>query len=218
MEHLDRTLNAIAEAVITGKALLVKELVQACLDQALEPKTILQKGLVSGMEVVGRRFKNDEIFMPEVMIAARAMNTALEVLEPILIKSDAAFRGKLLLGTVRGDLHDVGKNMVSMMFRGAGFRVEDLGVDVAEEKFTKAVRDRKPHILGLSALLSTTLPAVRSTVEAIEEAGLRDDLLIMVGGAPVTHSFADGIGADGYAPDAASAVEKALQLMAAKMS
>jgi 5-methyltetrahydrofolate--homocysteine methyltransferase len=168
------------------------------------------------MEVVGRKFKNDEMYMPEVMIAARAMNAGLELLDPILGQSDAAFRGEIILGTVRGDLHDVGKNMVSMMFRGAGFRVEDLGIDVAEERFVRAVQDRNPDILGLSALLSTTVPALKSTVDAFEEADLRESVIIMVGGAPVTQALADEIGADGYAADAASAVDKALELMASR--
>ena len=216
MENIDQTLNDIAEAVIMGNAPLVKELVESCLNQTVGPETILQKGLVPGMEVVGSRFKNDEMFMPEVMIAARAMNTAFDILEPVLVKSDVTFRGRVVLGTVRGDLHDVGKNLVDIMFRGAGFRVDDLGIDVAEEGFTKAVKIHKPDIVGLSTLLSTTMPAVRSTVDALREAGLREQVLIMVGGAPVTQAFADEIGADGYAPDAASAVEKALQLMAAR--
>jgi 5-methyltetrahydrofolate--homocysteine methyltransferase len=215
MEKLEETLSAIAEGVIAGKAPLVKDLVQSCLDGGIDPGVVLQRGLVAGMEVVGRRFKADEMYMPEVMIAARAMNAGLAVLDPVLGESNVALRGKIVVGTVRGDLHDVGKNMVSMMFRGSGFQVEDLGIDVAEDRFTKAVKEQKPDILGLSALLSTTVPALKSTIDAIEEAGLRDKVVIMVGGAPVTQSFADEIGADGYAPDAASAVERALELMAA---
>jgi 5-methyltetrahydrofolate--homocysteine methyltransferase len=150
------------------------------------------------------------------MIAARAMNGGLEILDPILSKSNIEPRGKIVLGTVQGDLHDVGKNLVSMMFRGAGFKVIDLGIDVSHEKFIKAVKENHPDILGLSALLTMTLPMMKTTIEAVDTCGLKDEVIIMVGGAPVTQGLADEIGAHGYASDAVTAVEKAIELMAAK--
>ena len=208
-------LKDIYEALIKGQAPLVKELVQTSLDNGLAPQEILSEGLIAGMNVIGKRFKKDEIFLPEVMIAARAMNAGLDILDPILSKSNIEPRGKIVLGTVRGDLHDVGKNLVSMMFRGAGFKVIDLGIDVPDENFVDAVQENHPDILALSALLTMTLPMMKTTIEAVEGAGLKDEVVIMVGGAPVTQKFADQIGAHGYAPDAATAVDKAFELMAA---
>ncbi|MBW2104288.1 MAG: cobalamin-dependent protein, partial [Deltaproteobacteria bacterium] len=157
-----------------------------------------------------------EIYMPEVMIAARAMNAGLEVLEPALVQSGAKPRGKVLLASVRADLHDIGKNMVAMMFRGAGYSVVDLGVDVHEDLILEAIAEHEPDVVGLSSLLTTTLPNMKKTVETLEKADLRGRVIIMVGGAPVTPEFAEGIGADGYAPDSASAVERAAELLAAR--
>ena len=207
----------ISEALIRGQAPLVKELVQACVENGLAPQDILNKGLIAGMNVIGQRFKKDEIFLPEVMIAARAMHAGLDILDPILSKGNIQPRGKIVLGTVRGDLHDIGKNLVSMMFRGAGFKVIDLGIDVPDENFVNAVKENQPDILGLSALLTMTLPMMKTTIETVEDAGLKDEVAIMVGGAPVTQGFADQIGAHGYAPDAATAVDKALELMAVRI-
>lgn len=207
-------LPQIAQALQRGDAPGVGAGVQEALDQGLSARDILDKALVATMAVIGRKFKNNEMYMPEVMIAARAMNAGLAVLDPILSQGEASYRGKLLLGSVRGDLHDVGKNMVSMMFRGAGFEVIDLGVDVAEDKFVAAVGEHRPDVVGLSALLTMTLSSMASTVTAIRDAGLRDRVMVMCGGAPVTGDFALKIGADGYAPDAASAVERARELMA----
>jgi 5-methyltetrahydrofolate--homocysteine methyltransferase len=212
---MEPKLKDISEALIKGKKPLVKELVQTCLSNGVPPQEILNKGLIAGMNVIGKRFKKDVIFLPEVMIAARAMNGGLEILDPILSKSNIEPRGKIVLGTVQGDLHDVGKNLVSMMFRGAGFKVIDLGIDVSHEKFIKAVKENHPDILGLSALLTMTLPMMKTTIEAVDTCGLKDEVIIMVGGAPVTQGLADEIGAHGYASDAVTAVEKAIELMAA---
>ncbi|MBU0516346.1 MAG: corrinoid protein [Proteobacteria bacterium] len=207
-------LPQIAQALQRGDAPGVGAGVQEALDQGLSPRDILDKALVATMAVIGHKFKNNEMYMPEVMIAARAMNAGLEILDPILSRSGASARGKLLLGSVRGDLHDVGKNMVSMMFRGAGFKVIDLGVDVAEDKFVAAVHEHRPDVVGLSALLTMTLSSMETTLTALKYAGLRDRVVVLCGGAPVTEDFALRVGADGYAPDAASAVERALELMA----
>lgn len=210
---MENILAQISEALVKGKAPLVRELVQSCLDRGIEPKLILEDGLIVGMDVIGKGFKKDEIYLPEVMVAARAMNAGLEVLGPALSEKRVEPRGKVVVGTVRGDLHDVGKNLVSMMFRGAGFEVLDLGIDVPEERFVEAIREDGPEVVCISALLTLTLPTVGSTIQAIEGAGLRDEVVIMVGGAPVTPRFAESVGADGYADDAASAVDKAVELM-----
>ncbi len=212
---MEQRLKDISEALIKGQAPLVKELVQTCLSNGVAPQEILSEGLIAGMNVIGKRFKKDEIFLPEVMIAARAMHAGLDILDPILSKGNVQPRGIVVLGTVRGDLHDIGKNLVSIMFRGAGFKVIDLGIDVPDENFVKAVKENHPDILALSALLTMTLPMMKTTIEAVDAAGLKDEVAIMVGGAPVTQGFADQIGAQGYAPDAATAVDKAFELMAA---
>jgi 5-methyltetrahydrofolate--homocysteine methyltransferase len=213
---VDALLIEIQEALMKGKAPLVRELVEKCLSQGMEPGRIMNEGMVAAMSVIGQKFKANEMFMPEVMIAARAMNAGLEVLDPILSRGEGLYRGRLLLGTVRGDLHDVGKNMVSMMFRGGGFEVIDLGVDVPEARFVEAIKEHQPDIVGLSALLTMTVPQLRTTIQAIEEAGLRNRVIIMAGGAPVSGEYAQEIGADGWAPDAASAVGKAVELMEQK--
>ncbi|MGD8562058.1 MAG: corrinoid protein [Desulfarculaceae bacterium] len=213
---MEDVLQQINQALITGNAPLTVELVQKALDQKLDPGVILDQGLVAAMAVIGRKFKADEIYMPEVMIAARAMNSSMEVLEPILAVSNHQPRGKFLIATVKGDLHDVGKNMVSMMLRGGGYQIVDLGIDVAPDKIVAAIEQEKPDIVGLSALLTSTLPSMKDTIDAIGKAGHRSWMRIMVGGAPVTEEFAARIGADGWAPDAASAVEKAGELLAAR--
>lgn len=213
---MEEVLQKFSEALIKGNESLVRVITQSCLDHGMKPKLILEKGLIAGMEIIGERFKKDEIFLPEVMIAARAMNAGLSILDPILSRNEVELKGKIVLGTVRGDLHDVGKNLVSMMFRGAGFKVIDLGIDVPEEGFLKAIEKHHPDILGLSALLTMTLPMMKNTIEVIKQANLRKDVIIMVGGAPVTQRFAQEIEADGYAPDAASAVDKSKELMKAK--
>jgi 5-methyltetrahydrofolate--homocysteine methyltransferase len=213
---MDGKLIELSEAVIKGNHRLAPELVQWCLDQGMAPEVILENGLIAGMSIMGGRFRRDEVFMPEVLVAARAMNAGLAVLDPLLSSTGVKPKGKLVLGTVRGDLHDVGKNIVSIMFRGAGFHVIDLGIDVPEERFVNAVEEHRPDLLGLSALLSLTLPMMRSTIEAVQRANLSEEIIVLVGGAPVTQSFCEEIGADGYAPDASSGVEKAKELMAAR--
>ena len=208
-------LQQIASNLYEGKDQEVAELVQQALDQGMEPHEILHGGLIAGMDGVGKDFKADILYMPEVLIAARAMQAGMDVLRPLLAESDVTGVGKYLIGTVAGDLHDIGKNLVRMMLEGAGFETVDLGKDVKPETFVAAVREHRPNILGLSALLTTTMSAMKTTIEALEEAGLRDSVKIMVGGAPVTAAFAEEIGADGYAPDAASAVDVARELVSA---
>ena len=205
-------LQKIASNLYDGKHQEVPELVQQALDQGMEPHEILHGGLIAGMDEVGKDFKADVLYMPEVLIAARAMHAGMDVLRPLLAESDVASAGKYLIGTVEGDLHDIGKNLVRMMLEGAGFETVDLGTDVHPETFVAAVREHQPKLLGLSTLLTTTMLAIKTTVEALEEAGLRDSVKIMVGGAPVTVAFAEEIGADAYAPDAASAVDVARDL------
>jgi 5-methyltetrahydrofolate--homocysteine methyltransferase len=206
-------LEELSQALINGNAPKVKELAQAAIDAGVAPATVLSDGLIVGMNEVGRRFKNNEFYVPEVLIAARAMHSGMSVIKPLLSETDTAGAGTILVGTVKGDLHDIGKNLVIMMLEGAGFNVVDMGVDVPPEKFLEAVRDQKPQIVGLSALLTTTMPAMKSTIEALHEAGVRDSVKVLIGGAPVTQRYADEIGADGYAPDAASAVDVARSLI-----
>jgi 5-methyltetrahydrofolate--homocysteine methyltransferase len=189
-------------------------LVQKALDQGMDPQEILAGGLIAGMDEVGRDFKAGELFVPEVLIAARAMHAGMDVLRPLLAESDVPSAGRFLIGTVEGDLHDIGKNLVRMMIEGAGFETIDLGTDVKPGAFVDAVRQHQPRIVGMSALLTTTMVNMRTTIDALEEAGLRDSIKVMVGGAPVTDAFAREIGADAYAPDAATAVEVARQLVA----
>jgi 5-methyltetrahydrofolate--homocysteine methyltransferase len=208
-------LQQIASNLYQGEDQEVAALVQQALDQSMDPHEILHGGLIAGMDEVGKDFKADILYMPEVLIAARAMQAGMDVLRPLLSESDVAGAGKYLIGTVQGDLHDIGKNLVRMMLEGAGFETIDLGKDVKPETFVAAVREQQPKLLGLSALLTTTMPAMKDTIEALEEAGLRDSVKIMVGGAPVTAAFAEEIGADGYAPDAATAVDVARNLASA---
>ena len=198
-------LNNISELLQKGKARDVKEFVAKALEQHISPKDILNEGLIAGMSIIGRKFKNNEIFVPEVLIAARAMNAGLEILRPALISSGVEPVGKALICTVKGDLHDIGKNLVKMMIEGQGIECIDLGVDVSEEKIIEAIKELKPSILCLSALLTTTMMVQKDIIDAVIRAGLRDKIRIMVGGAPVTEDFAIQIGADAYAPDAASA-------------
>jgi 5-methyltetrahydrofolate--homocysteine methyltransferase len=207
-------LAKIASELYEGEDQSVAELVQEALDQGMEPKELLQGGLIAGMDEVGKDFKAGELFVPEVLIAARAMHAGMNVLRPLLAESDSISAGRYLIGTVKGDLHDIGKNLVKMMLEGAGFETIDLGTDVEPQAFVDAVREHKPMLIGMSALLTTTMVQMRATVEALEEAGLRDSVKIMIGGAPVTEAFAAEIGADAYAPDAASAVDKARELVA----
>jgi 5-methyltetrahydrofolate--homocysteine methyltransferase len=205
-------LSALAENLINGKAEAVKELTQKALDDGVSPGEILNGGLIKGMGVVGEKFKNNEFYVPEVLIAARAMHAGMAVLKPALVESGVEPIGKVLLGTVKGDLHDIGKNLVAMMLEGAGFEVVDLGIDVSPEKFVEAVK-AGGDVVAMSALLTTTMTAMKTTLEALEEAGVKDKVKILIGGAPVTQNYADEIGADGYARDAASAADKAKELI-----
>jgi len=205
-------LKALADAVINGDQNKALEITKAALEEGTAAKDILDDGLIAGMDIVGARFKKNEIYIPEVLISARAMKMAMEVLEPELVKAGVEPAGKLLIGTVQGDLHDIGKNLVAMMLKGAGFEVIDLGVDVGPEKFVEQVKASKAHVVGMSALLTTTMPGMEKTIKALKDAGT--SVKVMIGGAPVTQDYADRIGADGYAPDAASAVDLAKSLVA----
>jgi len=205
--------QALATAIINGKAPVAAELTQQALAEGANASDILTKGLVAGMNVVGAKFKNNEFYVPEVLIAARAMKSAMAHLKPVLAETGVEPVGRVAIGTVRGDLHDIGKNLVSMMLEGAGFEIADLGVDVKPDQFVDAVKNKKAQVICLSALLTTTMPAMSDTIKALGEAGLRSGVKVMIGGAPVTQNYADEIGADGYAPDAASAVDTAKQLL-----
>lgn len=211
---MSELLKQIAENLYAGKAEEVARLTRQALEQELTPAEILRAGLINGMDAVGRDFKQNVLYVPEVLIAARAMHRAMDILKPLLTEGDVPLAGRMVIGTVQGDLHNIGKNLVIMMMEGAGFEVHDLGIDVAPEKFVEAVREKKPGLVGMSALLTTTMAAMRTTIVAIEKAGLRKEIKIMVGGAPVTAGFAEAIGADSYAPDAASAVDRAKELLA----
>ena len=205
-------LKALADAVIRGDQKKAVEITKAAIKEGTAPKSILDEGLIAGMDTVGARFKKNEIYIPEVLIAARAMKMAMEILEPELVKAGVEPVGKLLIGTVQGDLHDIGKNLVAMMLKGAGFEVIDLGVDVGPEKFVEQVKTSKAQLIGMSALLTTTMPGMERTIKALKQAGV--SAKVMIGGAPVTQDYADRIGADGFAPDAASAVDMAKSLVA----
>jgi len=198
-----------------GKAQDVKDLVQKALDEGNNAKDILENGLMVGMGIIGAKFKNNEVFVPEVLIAARAMNAGIEILKPHMIKDKVESKGKVVLGTVKGDLHDIGKNLVKIMMEGKGLEVVDLGTDVSAEKFLNAVKEHKAHIIACSALLTTTMTYMKEIVKAMEESGIRKDVTIMVGGAPVTENFCQSIGADIYTSDAASAAERAILALSA---
>jgi 5-methyltetrahydrofolate--homocysteine methyltransferase len=179
------------------------------------PESIVNEGLIVGMDEVGRRFKANEFYVPEVLIAARAMHAGMDIVKPLLAESGVKPRGTVVIGTVQGDLHDIGKNLVAMMLEGGGWEVVDLQVDVAADTFVNSVNEQSPNVLAMSALLTTTMPGMKDTIDALSAAGVRDKVKVMIGGAPVTQAFADEIGADGYAPDAASAVDLANELAVA---
>ncbi|MGA1980315.1 MAG: corrinoid protein [Sedimentisphaerales bacterium] len=205
-------LKALADAIIKGDQNAAVAITRAALDEGAAAKSVLDDGLIAGMDVVGDRFKKNEVYIPEVLIAARAMKSAMEILEPELARAGVEPIGKFLIGTVQGDLHDIGKNLVAMMLKGAGFDVVDLGVDITPEVFVERVRAEDAQLVGMSALLTTTMPAMEKTLKVLRDAGI--SAKIMIGGAPVTQGYADKIGADGYAPDAASAVDVAKNLIA----
>jgi corrinoid protein of di/trimethylamine methyltransferase len=205
-------LNDISSFLQQGRANNVKELVQKALDEGVSASEILDDGLLAGMSIIGVKFKNNEVYVPEVLIAARAMNAGMEILKPVLVSSNTQSKGKAVLGTVKGDLHDIGKNLVKIMLEGKGIEVVDLGVDVSPEKFVETAINENAQIIACSALLTTTMNAMRDIVEAAKQKGVRDKVKIMVGGAPVTDTFCQSIGADYYTPDAASASDVALQI------
>ena len=205
-------LKALADAIIKGDQNAAVDITKAALEEDTPAESVLNDGLIAGMDVIGGRFKKNEVYIPEVLIAARAMKMAMEILEPELAKAGVKPRGKLLIGTVQGDLHDIGKNLVAMMLKGAGFQVVDLGVDIKPEKFVEQAKATGVQVIGMSALLTTTMPSMEKTLKALKEAGV--SAKVMIGGAPVTQGYADKIGADGYSPDAASAVDLAKSLVA----
>lgn len=205
-------LNEISQYLQQGKAKNVKELVQKAIDQGTDAKTILEEGLLAGMSVIGSKFKNGEVYVPDVLIAARAMNAGSEVLKPLLASSGVKATGKVVLGTVKGDLHDIGKNLVRMMMEGKGLEVIDLGIDVSADKFINSAKEVGAQIIACSALLTTTMGEMKNVVEAAKEAGLRDKVTIMVGGAPVNENFCKSIDADIYTPDAATAADEAARV------
>jgi 5-methyltetrahydrofolate--homocysteine methyltransferase len=211
--NMSEILSRISQAIIEGNIDEMVDMTEEALDDGISAQDVLDKGLMAGMDYVGVEFKAGNMFVPEVLRSAKAMQTAMDVLKPELAKSGARRTGKVLLGTVKGDMHDIGKNLVGMMCEGAGFEVKDIGKDIDPEAFVQAVRDYQPDIVGMSALLTTTMRSMGHTVKALEEAGLRDQVKVMIGGAPVTQAFADQISADGYAPNAAAAADLAKRLM-----
>lgn len=209
-------LEAISTNLQAGKAKVVKELVQQALDAGVPVQEILDEGLLSGMNIIGRKFKNNEVFVPEVLVAARAMNHGVEVLKPHMVDGKVKSIGRVCIGSVKGDLHDIGKNLVKMMMEGKGIEVIDLGTDVEPAAFVETAREQGCQIICLSALLTTTMGMMKEVVTATQDAGIRDEVKIMVGGAPVTDAFCQQIGADAYTPDAASAAEKAVEFLTEK--
>ncbi|HHX37093.1 MAG TPA: cobalamin-binding protein [Clostridiaceae bacterium] len=206
------TLQEISELLQQGRAPKVTKAVQAAIDEGISPKDILEKGLLEGMSIIGEKFKNNEVFVPEVLVAARAMNKGIDVLKPHLIDEDIEKKGTVIIGTVKGDLHDIGKNLVRMMMEGKGLEVIDLGTDVAPQKFIDVAKEKNAQIIACSALLTTTMNEMKTVVELVKNEGLNDKVKVMVGGAPITQSFSDSIGADKFTTDAATAASAALEL------
>ncbi len=209
------TLDDISAFLQKGRANEIKTAVQKAIDEGIDAKTILEEGLMAGMNIIGGKFKRNEVYVPEVLIAARAMNAGLEPLKPRLVSAGVESKGTVVIGTVKGDLHDIGKNLVASMLEGGGFEVTDLGVDVSPERFITAVREKAAHIVCLSALLTVTVPSMKSTIEALKQAGLRDQVKVLVGGAPMTADYAREIGADAYGENASVAVSVARRICAA---
>jgi methylmalonyl-CoA mutase cobalamin-binding domain/chain len=212
MTH-EEILQSLYDNTLVGNAPDVRDLVNQGLADSLEAETMLYEALIPSLEEVGARFERGDYFVPEMLIAARAMQGALDILRPLLAETGAAEVGTVVIGTVKGDVHDIGKNLVNIMLEGAGFTVHDLGVNVAPETFVERVQAVKPEIVGFSAFLTTTMPMFKANINALEKAGLRDDVIVMVGGAPVTQEYADAVGADGYAADASTAVRLAKDLI-----
>ena len=213
MTSPDEILRTMYDETLVGNAPRVLELTNEALAMGMEPQSLLFDSLIPALEEVGARFERGDFFVPEMLIAGRAMAGAMEVLRPLLADTGVETIGKFLMGTVKGDVHDIGKNLVNIMLEGAGFEVIDLGVQVPPEKFVAAIEEHQPDVVGFSAFLTTTMPMFKVNIEAIEKAGLRDDVIIMVGGAPVTQEYADAVGADGYAADAAATTRLAKELL-----
>jgi methylmalonyl-CoA mutase cobalamin-binding domain/chain len=209
----DELLRQLYDYTLVGNGPEVLGLTRQGLDMGLGPETLLYEALIPSLEEVGARFERGDFFVPEMLIAGKAMAGALEILRPLLAETGAQTIGKIVMGTVKGDVHDIGKNLVNIMFEGAGFEVIDLGVQVAPEKFLDAIREHQPDIVGFSAFLTTTMPMFKANINALEKAGMRDQVIVMVGGAPVTQEYADVVGADGYAADASAAVARAKELI-----
>src|SRR5689334_20951639 len=214
MSTPDEVLKGLYDETLVGNAPRVLELTEEGLAIGMEPQTLLFDALIPSLEEVGARFERGDFFVPEMLIAGKAMAGALEILRPLLAETGVAQIGKIVMGTVKGDVHDIGKNLVNIMFEGAGFEVIDLGVQVAPEKFVAAIQEHQPDIVGFSAFLTTTMPMFKANINALQKAGLRDQVIVMVGGAPVTQEYADVVGADGYAADASAAVVRAKELIA----
>jgi 5-methyltetrahydrofolate--homocysteine methyltransferase len=212
MTH-DDILKGLYEETLVGNAPTVKELTEKGLEEGMAPESMLYDALIPSLEEVGARFERGDYFVPEMLIAARAMQGALDILRPLLVETGVQQVGTFVMGTVKGDVHDIGKNLVNIMLEGAGFTVIDLGVNVPPEKFVEQVEEHKPEIVGFSAFLTTTMPMFKANINALQKAGLRDKVIVMVGGAPVTQEYADAVGADGYAADASTAVRKAKELI-----
>jgi len=212
---MDNLLNQISTNLQSGKSKIVAELVTKALEQKIPPKDILENGLLAGMSVIGEKFKNNEVFVPEVLVAARAMKKGAEILKPSLTAEGVKAKGTAIIGTVAGDLHDIGKNLVKMMMEGRGIEMIDLGADVSAEAFVNAAKEHNASIIACSALLTTTMGEMKNVVELVKSSGLSGKVSVMVGGAPITQAFCDSIGADCYTPDAASAADAALKLISA---
>jgi methylmalonyl-CoA mutase cobalamin-binding domain/chain len=209
----EEILKGLYEETLVGNRPAVLELTEAGLATGVTPESMLFDALIPSLEEVGARFERGDFFVPEMLVAGRAMAGALDVLRPLLAETGVESVGTFLMGTVKGDVHDIGKNLVNIMLEGAGFTVIDLGVQVAPEKFVDAVREHRPDVVGFSAFLTTTMPMFKANINALTKAGLRDDVIVMVGGAPVTQEYADAVGADGYAADASTAVRRAKELL-----
>ena len=217
MTH-EEILQLLYDETLVGNAPVVRQGVEDGLADGMDPERMLYDALIPSLEVVGARFERGDYFVPEMLIAARAMQGALDILRPLLAETGAKPIGTFVMGTVKGDVHDIGKNLVNIMLEGAGFTVHDLGVNVAPEKFIEAINEFQPDVVGFSAFLTTTMPMFKANINALEKAGMRDDIIVMVGGAPVTQEYADAVGADGYAADASSAVRLAKDLIQKKRS
>ena len=204
----------LSQSIIVGQLDRVRQLTQQAIDSGNDPVEIINQGLIPGMSVVGARFKSGQMYVPEVLMSARAMNAGMDMVKPLILSGDIPSAGKVVIGTVKGDLHDIGKNLVGMMLESAGFTVINVGVDAGPEKFVQAVKDHNPDVVGMSALLTTTMLSMKDTIELLKEEGLRDKVKVMIGGAPISKDFSDEIGADGFAPDAGSATDLCRKLLA----